>query len=832
VRVPPPGLLKLDREALLLDVRARLAEHYPDYADETDLDATDPAWIILEQSAWLVELLSAQLDRYPYSMVQEFVHMMGGRLHPTVPALGMVLVQPAEAGEITISPERPSPWRFFTLQTEEMDMVEFTPVEPSVHVRPATVLNLAEVRDGELYLKGQARGIDGVEAQEAWRTYDRPSKTFAGEWVRYDLISSNADDLVETLTKALESLEERKLGWLEFRVEKISNERVSVFARINLSRAFEQNHPSGLADGTDVRGHWGTLDDSTWTPPVQISNHTGLPPWMRGGKPMPGLRRGTLIIPGVPENFDLANLLERKPMPIPGAVVESIWQTLTHMDQKLATLTPSVHRGVEEVSEEDEPVWISEALDGGLWPELVDRRELRFVHIQVGQFDPTPGKFRLSMVLKGISEESIPDIRVFGFLKAEGLQRIPLPYKVAWRLKMPDPSGGQRMVLVLTLDITLTEHHEQILIATECDPLAVMLNSLLIINAPPVNDGRQMLVTRNIPEPINLLFDDIVNMDVIQHLLRDNIPVDTARILERMPLSYFSVSASAPIQDFQGLWLDPTASSGDGALMKINAPDNNGHQTALRPGKTVTLDWYRRTDGEYGNVLPGAIQVIEQPPRAEPVILSVHNPLATFFGTARENEQEAIERMFSPSGAVPVLPTDWERLFRVSLGIRARGWIVRCWAHAERSLVSSALWPIDDTGFAVDREAMRLRRSLANAGPETLLVVLGPKNRMITEDELDWARGLLTGIVKRQMRRLPIIRKIIVTRFWPLTLRCNEANADIALPTYDIDEMKGEVFSIADPEVRCEPPEVHLFLNAAVVSTEVDIASGDDGDAT
>ena len=33
-------------------------------------------------------------------------------------------------------------------------------------------------------------------------------------------------------------------------------------------------------------------------------------------------------------------------MPIPNSVVEAIWTTLTHMDQKLANYTPSVTRGV------------------------------------------------------------------------------------------------------------------------------------------------------------------------------------------------------------------------------------------------------------------------------------------------------------------------------------------------------------------------------------------------------------------------------------------------------------------------------------------------------
>ena len=73
MRVPPPNLLKLDRELLLEDLRTKLSEKYPDYAVPEDGDSTDPAWVILEQAAWLTELLSEQLDQYPYAMIQEFL---------------------------------------------------------------------------------------------------------------------------------------------------------------------------------------------------------------------------------------------------------------------------------------------------------------------------------------------------------------------------------------------------------------------------------------------------------------------------------------------------------------------------------------------------------------------------------------------------------------------------------------------------------------------------------------------------------------------------------------------------------------------------------------
>ena len=96
------------------------------------------------------------------------------------------------------------------------------------------------------------------------------------------------------------------------------------------------------------------------------------------------------------------------------------------------------------------------------------------------------------------------------------------------------------------------------------------------------------------------------------------------------------VTGGAAVQDFEGVWLDPTATTGEGAMMRLNAPDESGFQRKIRPGKTVTLNWYRRTDGAYGNVRPGGIQVVEQPPRAEPLLLAVHNPLGTFYGADKK----------------------------------------------------------------------------------------------------------------------------------------------------------------------------------------------------
>ena len=826
MRIPQPGLLQLNKDDLLRDVRDRLAERFPDYADESEYDASDPAWIILEQSAWLVELLSQQLDYYPYSMVQEFVHMMGGKLQPSVPSLGVCIAQPAEAGKIVLDDHRPAPWRFFTLQTEEMDMVEFAPVE-QVTIRPARILNLSKVVDGELYRIGKAKGADGIKSMEAWQSYVKRSDIFEGEWIRYDIITSNAEDLLETLNSAIEALDSRQLGWLDFRTDQPSPEIVSVFARVDLGKAFLTDTPTGLTMGGDVQGRWGTLDDSVWTPPVRVKGHPRIPPRLKGRSPMPGARRGTILLPGIPENIPVGELLERKSQPLPTSIVEAIWITLTHMDQKLASLKPSVNRGIDGIESEeeggDEPTWVADILDKGLWSVVCDRSEQQFIHMEVGQFTPTSGPFRMAFVLKGVREDSIPDIRVFASDRDGGFSREPLGHRVAWRLRMPDPSGGQRMVLVLAVDVDLESTTEEILVATEANPLCTMLNAVMVANAPAISDGREVTIERNIPEPINLLFDDVVNKDVLSHLLRDNIPSDAGRIISRLSVAHMQVTGGAAIQDFEGVWLDPTATTGEGAMMRLNAPDDSGFQRKIRPGKTVTLNWYRRTDGAYGNVVPGAIQVVEQPPRAEPLLLDVHNPLSTFYGADRESEPEAIERMFSPSSGIPVTPSDWEKLFRVAFGVRGRGWVVRCWGYAERNLMATELWPVDNTGLALDRDKTRLQRSIERAGPETLLVVVGSKGGLISDSDLDWARGLIRGLVRKQQERIPIVKDVIVTKFYPLVLHSSQ-EAQCPLPTFSIDDMNG---TLEDSNGhKSTVSRGRLLLNAGVVEVDVQVSNG------
>ena len=112
MRVPKPDLLKLTKENLW-----KMLEHA--WEKSTQIIKKKVSMTQRIQMGYfrtgrhlLVELLSEQLDRYPYHLVQEFVHMMGGAIHPSLPSIGVVTVEPAESGMMENSPIRPAPWRF------------------------------------------------------------------------------------------------------------------------------------------------------------------------------------------------------------------------------------------------------------------------------------------------------------------------------------------------------------------------------------------------------------------------------------------------------------------------------------------------------------------------------------------------------------------------------------------------------------------------------------------------------------------------------------------------------------------------------------------------
>ena len=814
MRVPPPGLLKLDRRALLRDVRERLKDRLPTYGDgETDL--TDPGWLLMEQSAWMAEILSGQLDRYPFSVVQHFVHMMGGHLRPAQPALGTVVVEAAVPGTLTLRPDRPSPWRLFTAKSETTDLVEFVPVESGVPIVKGAVESISRMEDGELKLTHLRGGGADIEGLVGWQGEGQRCGIFDQEEIEFVLVTANTKKLVETLNKAIGKLDERNVGWLELAISREAKGQVVLSAKVDPAHAFAAVVTDGFWGGGDLQGGWGTLDDTNWTPPVTVARHPLLPLRVRGSHPLPGSQEGTILIPGVPANFPVDQLLVRGASPMPDTVVEAVWKTLVHQDKSLRPFEPSIRRNYPSTTGEGGALtWVLQALESGVWNQVATEIGGTVAHIRVAPRSKHEGKLRVGLVFEGARRPDLSDMLVFGQHKEGHVPPDALDVDVAWTLTAPLPGSGRGMAQVVALDVTLEEAHEGVIVAAKGPVAGALLNPVMVANMPAVRDGRAVPVRRNVPEGVSLLYKDLVTPAVIEQLLDEPVPDDAMAIIRKLRLSHFSLLEGEDIEDWQGVDVDPAEGT-----MTLNAPDREGVMQTLSPGETVKLDWYRRTDGARGDVGPRAIQLVEQEAGVKPNLVNALNPVGTFFGASREAPEAAVDRLFAPEGGTPVLPADFERAVRQALGSRGRGWLVRCWSFSERSLVSSSLWPPEELSEKGDTESTELARALEDAGPDCLLVALGPRDEVLPDEDLEWAKLVVQQRIRRFGERLPTVRRALVTRLWPLTLRTADAPADLHLPSHDLGQCHGE---LVDPGGRTSPPpRSAMLLNAAVVSVDV-----------
>ncbi len=817
MRVPPPGLLRLDREALLTDVRERISEWLPAYAD-AERDPTDPAWLLLEQAAWLVELLSEQLDRYPFSVVRHLVHLMGGHLRPAQPAVGVVVAEVAQPGVLSQPPNLPDLCRLFTPQTETSESIEFVPVEESVPLCKGSVRSMAAIRGGELF--EISRSAETASPLEMWRGRAGRSRIFEREQIDYVVMTNNTDGLVSSLEGVIERLAERRIGWLKVVFEKNSAEQVTITAEIDLGGAFRRVAAGGVWGGGDLPGDWGTLDESTWRPPVAISDHAMLPRQLRGARPHPRLTEGEILIPNVPQDFRTDDLLVGEAAPLPETVVETIWQTLANMDGDLMPLRPTVSRRFRPDLEggSEDPSWIRGALESGMWFDIARGADKTITEVHVDHDGAEQTSVRLALVVDRDDPRYAPSISVYGCRSGGRVDGEPLARggeAIVWRLPAPPARRRGGLVQVIALDLTVPGSIESLLVVTDADPLAVMLNAMMVTNMPAVRDGRVVVVERNVPEAVSLLFEDLVSPTVIDQLLEQPIPRSAASRLRRLRLAHFEVTDQDDLTSWEGVGFDPAAGE-----MVLNAPDALGQLRQFRPSDNIQLSWYRRTDGEHGLVDAGAIDLVEQPADIVPALVAVRNPLGTFFGAARESPEAAIDRMFAPKSGVPVLPADFEREVRQALGSRGHGWMVRCWTYAERTLVSTAWWPVPESFGAEDPETRSARRSAEHAGPQTILVVLGSRDGPLSSEDLVWARRVVSRRMRVLARRLPTIRDAIVTRFHPLTLRTTTDSLPegLVLPCFDPGLMRGELIDLRGRTHA--PPRATLLLNAAVVAID------------
>ncbi|MBK9369906.1 MAG: hypothetical protein IPN01_27020 [Deltaproteobacteria bacterium] len=806
MRIPAPPSQKLNAELLLRDVRARLAERSP-HGDPGDPDPTDPAWLLLEQAAWMVERLSDQLDQYPFAALQQVFHLLGAELQPALPALGVVALAAAEEGVLRSIPGEPDQTRLFSAQTERVSALEFVLVEPELPLVIPRLVSMARLDPEDGLITVEPVPLDRELGDVAARPgASRPSALFEGEELRYVVQTLSANDTLAALKQVIEQLQgPRGLTWLDLTASAEGGGAVTLTARIAPGRAVRAAIPEGPSPGGDLVLRWGRLNDTDWTPPICLGELPELPPARRGQFVAHRGRRDELILHDLPVGLDPDRLLRRLPQPTPPEVVSAIWRTIAALDHgQLGALQPKV--SVTFGSGAGEPGWVAGAARAGRWEALAEEgglsTELRFSPSE------SPRAVRVAVITPGRDAERAPRLSALGIDGQGGVIELAAP-RIAWRLPLPDESTSRGWRLVTAVDLALPEGAEGLVLFAPLDTVAVLTNAALVAQAPAVRDGRQQTVQRNVPEAVTLLHKDVLSPAALSRAGDWAIPADAAARLAALPLALMEISGEAPALDWAGVTLD-----GSAGQVTLNAPDAAGVIRPLRPGQRVTQRWYRRTDGRVGNVPAGAISFVEQEPATRPRIAAARNPLPTFHGEDREAPEQAVERLFAAQSALPVLPADFERLVRQVLGRRAPDWEVRCWTYLERTLFPWDLWPLPEAA-AADPEGTALAESLRGLGPEQVVIALGPRDPSLAGDSFEVTRREVSRALDALTRRLPRLRGSLIMRLWPLDAERAKDAPSLTLPCFGAEDAP---LTVRDERGRraALPPGVQL-LNAAVL---------------
>jgi hypothetical protein len=787
VRIPSPGPLRLDRRELLRDARERLLERLPDLAS-TPVDPTDPGWLLLEQAAWMVEVLSARLDDYPLAVLQQLLHLLGGEMLAAVPSIGVVAVQPREPGVLAVTEAQPAPVRFFAPQTETRDQVEFVPVEGRVPLRPVSTTRLWRWDGVSLSLAGRGTGLvrTGTLAR---------SPLFRGETITLQVIGVEGDPVAERLETAVQTLMAGEVGWLRLTVEpEAGGARARLTAQVDPAAAFAHAAPGGLTDGEPLEGRWGALDDSTWTPPVRLSQHASLPPWLRGQTLEPGREDGRVVIHDVPPGVALGDLLEQPAAPLPTRLADDLWTTLGRIDPRLARLRAVTRRSLSPAAARTAP-WLAAAVRSARWGAITAAGPCDLIELQVEPSDDdTP--LRIGVFGEGPAPEHV---ELWTVLADGSLGATSRSLEPRWSLRLPSPTGT---VSVHVVELPVDPDVQAILLHSRAPMDGALANPVLVANTPVVRDGRSVTVRRAVPEPVALLETDIVGPTELERLRRRPFGAPVAKVLSALPLARFSIDEDADLDGFSGVALDARAGE-----LRLNAPDASGTLRDLPPGTELHLDWYRRTDGSTGNVGVGEIRLVEQAPSARPGIRAATNPLPTVGGQDRESDEDARARLFAPGGTTLALPADWERELRALLG--AGDWRVRAWTHTERALVTTALWPADP-------DAQRaLRRRLGRASPASLLLCVGRSDRAPSAEDLARATVLAEQLCAEARRRACAVREVLVAPLTPVWLEGSATG--VVFPTHDTAGLSGTLVDAGGR--RMAVPVDTLLLDAVVLGT-------------
>jgi len=783
VRIAPPHLLRLDREALLRDTRDRLLARLP-ALDSGEIDPTDPGWLLLEQCAWMAEELSLRLDDYPLAVLQQLLSLLGGELLSALPAVGLVSMDAVDSGEIRSTGGGESVVRLFAPQTETRDQVEFVPLEGSVPVRAVRRLRLWSW-DGV-----QVAGFEGdrVSIRRGQGGFDDP---FRGEELSISLVGIAGDAIAQPLVEAVAELQQRGIGWLQLQVSPRSNEaRARLTIRVDCAAAFAESAPGGMSSGEPLIAQWGCLDESTWGPEIRLAEHLGLPRSLRGQTPFPGPREHTIAFHHVPAGLPVAEILSAPAAPLPGRLAEEVWNTLIRIEPRLARLRPIYSRSlrVESLMAHS---WLQVGVQRGDWWAITDPGPCDLIALELSG-PPSAENVRIALTLDRPQDKPM---EVWAMHSNATMSRLSRPAVTELQLKVPG-SKGSKMVQVLRIE----PDRPVVALIVRCPSglREAFVNPMMVINAPVVQDGRSVTIQRMVAEPIALNEVDLVGPDERVRMCRKPLGPDIPTMLADFPLAGFSSSKGRDIGDFHGVKLD--ARSGE---LRFNAPDAAGNVRELRVGTEIDLDWYRRTDGADGNVAAGELRLVEQAPSARPRIQSVINPFPTLGGLDGETEEAARGRLFSPGSASLALPADWERELRTRLG--GGEWRVRAWSHTERALVTTDTWRAFESGQS-------LALKLDAAGERTLVLAVAVGDRPVSEEERSHAEHHARQLCAEARSRSNRITNVLVIPMTPVWLD-GEAEAPI-WPSHDTTGITGELVD-ADGVRRPVPVDV-LLLDAVI----------------
>ena len=91
----------------------------------------------------------------------------------------------------------------------------------------------------------------------------------------------------------------------------------------------------------------------------------------------------------------------------------------------------------------------------------------------------------------------------------------------------------------------------------------------------------------------SILFDDVVNKDVLEHLLETIFPMMRVVSFLDLRLPIWN-DRGAAVQDFEGVWLDPTATTGEDNMRPMHLMIQVSIRSDQENGNT---QWYRHCDG-------------------------------------------------------------------------------------------------------------------------------------------------------------------------------------------------------------------------------------------